>query len=101
MSDDLQRRFLTGCPIRDINPTLRDLACNDTDEPFKPRTEVEDAVFAALPGDDLSEHPLGPHTNNPYLGKPVAELKALLNSEDLVRAERMRIKETLKQYHNY
>lgn len=97
MSDEIRLKFLADYPGKDPNPTLWDLL-HDEEPPFEPRTDAENKVFAAMPGDDLSEHPLGPHTDNPYFGKPYAELKALLEGGGLDRETQVQVLSALQQH---
>jgi len=97
MSDVMRRRFLADCPDQDPNPTLRDLLPEES-SPTTFRNGDEDKVFAAMPGDDLSSHPLGPHTDNPYFSKSYSELQALIQSKTLDRAEHIRVLSALDQY---
>ena len=61
--------------------TLRDLVGQKADPP-SPRTAVEDAVGALLPGDDPAGHPLH-RPPNPYLTRPFSELRTKLDSGEL------------------
>jgi len=73
--------------IRDLvgsNPPVR-----------QPRTEAEDAVRAAMPGDDISDHPLG--ATNPYLGRSYTELKKLGASPDLPAEDRRQVMAALRE----
>jgi hypothetical protein len=61
--------------------TLRDLVAQEG-PPDYPRTEVEEAIGALMPGDDPTGHPLH-RPPNPFLTRPFSELKALLQSGEL------------------
>jgi len=59
------------------NPTLQDVV--DTNPPVETVTEFERGLVAALPGDDISQHPAYRGlANNPYRGQnPQLTLRAL------------------------
>jgi hypothetical protein len=100
MNDEVRRKFLTDYPEQDPNPTLQDIL-HDDEPPFIPRTEAENLVFAALPEDDLSTHPLGPHTNNPYFKNSYQELKDMLEGGSLSREQEGQVLSALDQHRRH
>ena len=93
MSDEMRKEF-EGWPGHDPNPTLRDLvASNPPVEPV--RTEAEDKVFAAMPGDDISEHPLG--ATNPFLGNDYSELKEMVRDPAMSREDQLQLQDAINE----
>ena len=86
------RKGFEGWPGKDPNPTLRDLVANNP--PVEAvRTDAEDKVFAAMPGDDISEHPLG--EENPFWGGAYTELKEKVRDPSLSRQEQLQVQDAI------
>jgi hypothetical protein len=100
MNDEMRRKFFSDYPGHDINPDIQDML-HDEEPPFLARTEAEDALFSGLPGDDLSGHLLGPHTNNPYLKNSYSELKEMLEEGGLDREQEVQVQSALDQHRRH